>query len=120
MIDPGHTTGIAIFKDGQLKHVLSSESPHEALADIVRGQEVVCERGPVNRDHNAETCVEVETIVKREADDVHWVQPSEFKCHPAFRTQPSEGNRHERDAIGLGRWFLAVRRRLRVTAVSAA
>jgi predicted RNase H-like nuclease (RuvC/YqgF family) len=110
-IDPGHTTGIAIFHDDELVHVLTSESPHEALGDIVRDKEVVCEQGPVNRDHNADACVEVETIVKQESATTHWVRPADWKCHPASRTEPKEGNRHERDAIGMGRVFLVLRKR---------
>lgn len=105
-IDPGHTTGVARFMDGELVDAFTTTSPHIGLVEYLRGRHVVAERGPVNRNHNEQACTEVEEIIKRATGHVTWVAPSEYKPHPASHTRPNEGNRHERDAIGLGRWFI--------------
>lgn len=111
-IDPGLRTGVAVFSGDDVIMVTTTESPHEELRDIVRGQEVVCEQGPVNR-LQAAMCEEVEAIVRQEAAHHYWIRPSDWKGHPSAVVQESDGcsTKHEREAVSLGRCWYRIHRR---------
>lgn len=106
-VDPGHSTGVAIFEDGRILRTLTTTAPHDDLRDLIAGCTVVCERGPKNR-KQADTCSDVEAIVNEVALDVVWVRPSDWKGHPATRQADQSLPVHERDAASIGWWFIAL------------
>ncbi len=114
-IDPGSSTGIAVFIGDTLQSVNTTQAPHDELRVLLRDLKfrhahdvvVVCEQGPVNR-LQADTCAAVEQIVEQEANTIEWVRASQWKGTPTGTTEHSDvvTNRHERDAVCIGRWFL--------------
>jgi hypothetical protein len=106
-VDPGHSTGVAIFEGTSLLRTLTTTAPHAGLRDLIKGCTVVCERGPKNR-KQADTCSDVEAIVNEVALDVVWVRPSDWKGHPATRQAEASLPVHERDAASIGYWFIAL------------
>lgn len=111
-VDPGQSTGVAIFSNGHLVRSFTSVAPHttlrrelHALADH---DEVVCEKGPALR-RQAATCEPVEAIIREHAlSRTSWVRPTEWKPNPEAVLLDSDtpGTKHERDAIRMGRWHL--------------
>jgi hypothetical protein len=108
-LDPGSTTGVAVFSDGGLVDTFSTVAPHEGLRerlDRLDPDDVVCERGPSLR-RQPEACAPVERLViELFGEIVQWVQPSSWKNHPDARLMESQ---HERDAARMGRYWLASR-----------
>lgn len=110
-IDPGYSTGVAVFINERLIEVFTSTTPHARLRNALamNNGEVICEVGPLGRSDWAQK--EVEDLVRLKRETCHfrlsWYRPSDWKPHPASRTHPREGNRHERDAVGMGRYHIA-------------
>lgn len=118
VVDPGLSTGVAYFEGNLVVENFTTSAPHTQLESYLRAikeqngtLEVLCEQGPTNHRRQADACVPVETIVKQEADVIHWVRPSDWKGHPAATLRASDrpATRHERDVLRMGRWFLATR-----------
>ena len=115
-IDPGLSTGVAVFVNGTFAYSFTSQPPHDDLRRTLVGlrsnDDVVCEKGPSIR-RQAETCAPVEALVTELVDNVQWVRPTAWKPDPKAEVQPgdSPGNKHERDAIRLGRYWLNHRER---------
>lgn len=114
-IDPGPSTGIAEFEGSDVVATTTTQEPHDLLRQRLRvlnrehpGLTVVCEQGPKIR-HYADACAEVEAIVRQEADAIYWVRPSQWKPHPSAKLEEDDPiqTRHERDAVKLGRYFIA-------------
>lgn len=112
-IDPGLSTGVAVFRDGEFVRSYTSEAPHTTLrmevGSLVWPDEVVCEKGPTNHRRQAAACEPVEAIVDRSPVHVSWIRPSSWKRTPdaVLLDTDTPRNIHERDAIRMGRWRLA-------------
>lgn len=109
-IDPGLSTGVAVFVDGRLNHSFTSAPPHDRLRRTLSAlrseDEVVCEKGPAIR-RQAATCEPVEALVTELAPALAWVRPTSWKPNPDAVVWPTDrpGTRHESDAIKLGRYW---------------
>lgn len=112
VIDPGMSTGVAVFVDGRLNHSFTTLAPHDRLRRTLSAlrdeDEVVVEKGPAIR-RQAATCEPVEALATELAPNIQWVRPTAWKPDPHAITWPSDNpsTRHERDAIKLGRHWLA-------------
>lgn len=115
-IDPGESTGVALFIGPRLVSVETTSSPHDEIRALLRtyiGATVVRETAPTVHRHNAECIEEVEQVIDTHATGpVYPVNPSQWKGHPfaTLRGTDDPVNAHERDVVRLGRWFLAMRR----------
>lgn len=113
-IDPGLSTGVAIFDNGKFVRSYTTHAPHDRLRlelqSLERPDEVACERGPSNHRRQAQACEPVEAIVAESCSvDVVWIRPTEWKGTPDAILAPSDSpsNKHERDATRMARWKLA-------------
>jgi hypothetical protein len=94
---------------------MTTEAPHIALEHLLieldGGAVIVAEKGPTNHRRQADACAPVEALITRLANHVHWVRPTDWKLHPSANLVLGDApaTRHERDAIQMGRWFLARR-----------
>lgn len=112
-IDPGLSTGVALFQNGQYLRSFTSYPPHDQLASLLgclrKDDEVVAEKGPTNHRRQAAACEPVERLVHEVVVPVSWVRPTQWKGTPSacLRTSDKPGTKHEKDAIRIGRWHLA-------------
>ena len=114
-IDPGVTTGIARFENGELEFTVASRHPHEDLREQLLDMDpdyIVVERGPTQR-RQPEACVLVEQLViELYGKSINWIRPSEWKGHPKSRLSDRErhktGTIHEHDAASMGKRSFAL------------
>lgn len=112
-VDPGASTGVAIFRHSHLVVSFTTLPPYNELWTTLRrfGTEagtkvsVVCERAPAQHRHNPES---VSLQAQLELAECHLVSPSEWKGHPKARIREGDhpATKHEREAIGLGRYWI--------------
>lgn len=121
-IDPGVETGIALLSgEGTIVWTLTTRSPHSGLSNALNqyhDASVVIEEAPL-RGHYKHAFLEVRAIVEHNAANYErslaWVLPSHWKGSPRSRLDPAAKamctTKHEREAVGLGRWYLSQRSR---------
>lgn len=117
-IDPGVTTGIAVIgDDGSVVDTWSLSDPEDVsdqlrvLASMYPDADSVGEQPPLWGGHHRPHTQVIEEKVKHFFPDVDWVNPGQWKGHPASKTSDLRGKtQHEKDAAGLGRWYRATRR----------
>lgn len=111
--DPGVSTGIAILQDdGSIVNTYvrsfdeMSEEFIDGLARMYPKARTVAEQGPVTGNYRPLTQT-IEERLRRAFPSIEWVLPGQWKGHPAAK--PSQAlprmTQHEKDAVGLGRWF---------------
>lgn len=113
-IDPGVTTGVALIDEEgtvvdtwAIRDVASIEYVLVTVHDDYPSTQVIAEAPPQYAGHYRSHTQDVEMVVKRHFPDVEWVPPGQWKGHPATRpTSELRGlTQHEKDAVGLARWF---------------
>lgn len=117
-IDPGVSTGVAVFKHTKLLETWTFEAPYDELRALLRRSlrehgealHVVVEKGPEMRRHLNREVQLLEQLVREEVLKLYWVRPSRWKPHPASRLPAEDvaliGTVHTRDAARMGRYFL--------------
>jgi len=110
--DPGETTGVAVITaTNQILETAALDerlvtSKAKALKRHYKGAPVAIEAGPLWRSDSPLT-----KNVEYELLDIFpfatLVSPNQWKGHPAALCSEKVNTRHERDAVRLGRWFLA-------------
>lgn len=120
--DPGVTTGVALLKDdGTILDTTTVQSVEEMesycyavkndrkatdpLEDIV----CVAEQGPQQSGNYRPHIQEIEEVIKKYFYDVHWVPPGQWKGHPVATSSDVKKTQHEKDAVGLARWYRKTR-----------
>jgi hypothetical protein len=116
-IDPGVTTGIAILhEDGEVFEtttVATREEISNYLYLITQKSDedfgVVVEEGPQQSSNYRSHIQGIEEEIKRFFSEITWVQPAQWKNHPAAVISGlGKRTQHEKDAVGLGRWYRKV------------
>ncbi len=117
VIDPGASTGVAVFEGEKLLSSFTSKPPFDELwlllAEWAKSDvpiNLVCEQPPANPRHQSET---TDLHKQLELAGCHFVRPSEWKGHPQAKLLDGDtpGTIHERDVIRLGRYWLHKHRR---------
>lgn len=117
--DPGVTTGIAVIGDeGAVLHTIAcSGDPLVVENEIIvlkqkfPGSRAVAEKPPSLSGNYRQHTQQIEERIRDAFPSVEWVQPSEWKGHPASKVSDLRGKtQHEKDAAGLGRWFRKTRK----------
>jgi hypothetical protein len=117
--DPGVSTGIAILEeDGSVvnTYVRSFDEMSDefitGLSNIYKDAAAVAEQGPLTGNYRPLTQT-IEERLRKAFPKIEWVTPGQWKGHPAARSAQAlpRLTQHERDAVGLGRWFKARRNR---------
>lgn len=125
VIDPGESTGVAVFTLRRLSPQLVTSALIDhftvgqdeyglgMIRDKIReADEVLAEEGPLRR-HSPRACIRVEQVIRDAAHEkpVHWIRPTEWKPHPAASLEPQDEPQtiHESDVIRMGRWFINTR-----------
>lgn len=112
--DPGVSTGIAVISesDDPPFTAVFSGLPGALLETITDLQgkypdaKVVAEQPPQHTGNYRQHTQQVEELIRRAFPQVEWIQPSQWKGHPASITSDLRGKtQHEKDAVGLGRWY---------------
>lgn len=124
-LDPGITTGVALFKYQDLQEVWTFKPPYDALRALLRRSvrahgerlQVLVERGPTASRHNVREVAQVEQVIREETLKLYWVFPSTWKPHPAAKLRDDDAalvlesrladSIHAKDAVRMGRYFLA-------------
>lgn len=113
-IDPGVSTGIVLLSAHSVAWAVTCQAPYAELRGALRGYPDaprVCEKAPTVHRHEAETYDEVTSLLD---GDVTYLTPSQWKGHPSSRLSADDleelQTKHEKEAAGLGRRFLAMRR----------
>ena len=110
-IDPGVETGVALLgEDGSIIWTVTAEGPDYPELTSALGHypdaRLAMEDSPDTR-HHQETFVRVKTLVEADGRPVAYVRPSQWKNHPAARVPEDLESKHEREAVGIGRWHLS-------------
>lgn len=117
-VDPGLNTGVALLTESDIVWAQTLRVPEEcgALIAALRNYAdtpCVCEEAPSLHAHEGHTYKHVLEIVNRH-QNVTFLTPSQWKGHPSTRLSKADKEtcwtKHEREAAGLGRRFLAMRR----------
>lgn len=117
-IDPGNLTGVALVTEQDVVWAQTLPIPKHAidlLSTIKHYYKTpcVCEEAPSLHAHEQHVYGQVLEIV-RGHPNVTFLTPSQWKGHPSTRLSASDKavcrTKHEREAAGLGRRFLAMRR----------
>lgn len=113
-IDPGVSTGVVLLSTCRVAWAITSDGQYEALRGALRtypGVPRVCEAAPSVHRHEAETYDHVVSLID---GDVTFLTPSQWKGHPSSRLSAVDlkklKTKHEKEAAGLGRRFLSMRR----------
>lgn len=118
MIDPGEHTGVALFSDSLLVDT-TTITDDEHLIRLLRDARdedagVIIEAAPAIPRHQPDATMHVHELVRAEAGSIYYIQPSQWKGHPFATPRPEDiekvSTQHERDAVAIGRWYLAMRR----------
>lgn len=115
--DPGVTTGIAVLdEDGtplETYAVATNEVEEFAkwAVETYPDADAIIESPPEWGGNMRPVTQGVEETLKRYFPDAVWAYPGQWKGHPATRPDSSLRGKtqHEKDAVGLGRWFKATR-----------
>lgn len=117
--DPGVTTGVALLMDdGSVRYTTTISSVEELEAycwavknDSQLKEDIVCvaEEGPKQSGNYRPYIQDIETVIKKHFPDVNWVPPGQWKGHPAASAPVVNATQHEKDAVGLGRWYRKTR-----------
>jgi hypothetical protein len=121
-VDPGLDTGIAVF-EGSVLVLTSTVREGKDLIDLLahhHGARVVGEKPPQQNAHQPEVTAAVVEIVNLECQmremPVSWILPAQWKGTPQARLQEGEAEKcatqHELDAVGMGRFKLAMDARM--------
>jgi hypothetical protein len=110
--DPGVTTGVAVLDSKG--NIINTMAVNERLvvgnAKRLRRKyhdvKVVIEQGPLWRSDSQLTRT-VEGELRNIFPDAVLIPPNRWKGHPAAKCTERMNTTHERDAVRLGRWFLA-------------
>lgn len=113
-IDPGEATGVAMFRGSRLALCLTVDGPRSLrilrrLMDEHPEADYVLE-AQNHRGKNPTAGDAVRELVRRLArTEVHTLRPTDWKGHPkaVLLSTDNTGSRHERDAVKMGRRFLA-------------
>jgi hypothetical protein len=70
---------------------------------------VVAEEGPKQSSNYRAHIQDIEEVIKHHFPEVHWVPPGQWKGHPAASSPVVNATQHEKDAVGLGRWFRKIK-----------
>jgi predicted RNase H-like nuclease (RuvC/YqgF family) len=116
VFDPGASTGFAAFTTGG-KILATATLSLDELSDIVHlyqymhPAEVVIESSP-KWSHNSPVTRLAENFLVSAFPSASLIPPSRWKSHPASHVKLDRNmSIHERDAVRLGRWFLAKERK---------
>lgn len=114
-VDPGVSTGVALLvDDGSVVSTYVAFSVEELRGFLDGTLEtspdedlfVVVEEGPKLSGNYRSHIQEIEQVLKRYFPHITWVPPSQWKNHPGHFSEGLKGlTQHEKDAVGLGRWF---------------
>lgn len=114
VIDPGGTTGIAVFHNSKCTETHSAEHSDGVLEDVLFRHmyyDLVVEQGPTNRAHYAEPCRKIEQKLRHSGRRITWVLPAQWKPSPMATMARSPWvmplTKHERDAIRIGNYYVA-------------
>lgn len=112
IVDPGVQTGVAVFRRKVLVTSFTCDPPFSELWRTISrfakqpGTDVtLVVEEPPGGGHQPET---TDLYKQLELADCFTVRPTEWKGHPASRLLQGDhaATKHERDAIGLGRFWL--------------
>jgi len=112
--DPGMTTGVAVLDSkGNIVSTVALDErlvvgKAKRLKRMYKDTAVVIETGPLWRSDSTLTRT-VEGELLSIFPDASLVPPNRWKNHPAAKCTEKLTTTHERDAVRLGRWFLARR-----------
>jgi predicted RNase H-like nuclease (RuvC/YqgF family) len=112
--DPGVTTGVAVVDgNGNIRYTAALDerlvkSKAKQLRHKHKNALVIIEVGPIWRNDNPLTRT-VESEIFSIFPEAELVTPNLWKRHPAAKCTEKLTTTHERDAVRLGRWFLARR-----------
>lgn len=114
-VDPGVSTGVALLMDDGSIDTTFVASSVEQLRGFIDGTFekspaedlfVVVEEGPKLSGNYRSHIQEIEEVIKIYFPLITWVPPSQWKNHPGSFSEGLKGlTQHEKDAVGLGRWF---------------
>lgn len=114
VVDPGVATGAAVFRRSVLVTSFTCEPPFNLLWSTLKRYAnepgtnvvIVVEAMPEVQRHRPETA---DLQKQLELAGCELVRPSEWKGHPAARLLQGDhpATKHERDAIRLGRYWIA-------------
>lgn len=117
-VDPGVHTGIVLATRQDIvwaQTLLIPDNTDELLSTVKNYSDTPCvsEEAPSLHAHESHVYGQVLEIL-RAHPDVTFLTPSQWKGHPSARLSASDKavcrSKHEREAAGLGRRFLAMRR----------
>lgn len=120
--DPGPSTGVAVIDSdtGALVETHVFTDPDQLRMWILKDSpwvdknDVVAERGPDFGGHHRKETQEAEEVIKNCFPHATWVSPGQWKGHPVTRNAAKDlkgKTQHEKDALGLARWYKNVWRR---------
>lgn len=119
-IDPGVTTGVAVFDDDDLLvRTFACRDPYLELVQELTARHdatVILERPPTGKKHQPEATDRVIGLVTRYApSSPTLIAPAAWKSHPAGfrgrkRSEASQRTVHELDACGIGAYWIEVAR----------
>lgn len=111
--DPGITTGVALLQDDgsiiETQLLTSPEHVHKYCwkKSDTKNLRVVVEKAPELSSNYREYIEQIEQTIKKWFKDVTWITPGQWKGHPVAQVTDDMKDLviHERDAVGLGRYF---------------
>jgi hypothetical protein len=117
--DPGVTTGVAVLEeDGSIIKTYAFSDPDKVERFAQRAKveypnsDVVIEAPPQWAGNFRPLIQQVEEKLRSIFPDACWVNPGQWKGHPTADLSTLSGlgyTQHEKDTVGLGRWFRATR-----------
>lgn len=116
--DPGVSTGAAVIDDsGAIVETSVGRTLEDAHLIAVRFKQdypenyVVIEEPPLRGGNYRPHTQQVEEDLRKIFPDATWISPGQWKGTPASRgSLPKYLTQHEKDAVGLARWFKKTRR----------
>lgn len=112
-VDPGETTGIAVFHNSRCIATFTDGPGDDVLSYALwkwADADLVVERGPRNRSLNSAACSKVEHKLASTKRRITWILPAEWKPSPmatlARAPWVTPTTRHERDAVKMGNYYI--------------